>query len=558
MRTYGQFVTAVAFGMFLGASFAGGQVSPSQHGRELDANPSLGNRYNYETPSGPSINSQLYVTGQVSGLGYFRGTTAAVAPDTLRMSVPSAGLSDFNRRSVGVADALGGQPYIASPYYDRGRTVFGAESILTGRTAVGSNIPRTSATRAPSTSSFGRQLYIDALADFRTTEAARGARVMAPEAPRRMIDTPAAGTVRSPTFVASPALDRTPSNAMVISDLFGVRNADARDDLARELYLQAHPDQVLGRVEAGREQDGGTSAQVTGGLPGREPLGQGDVTAAPEARTAADANTLKLSGSITRAPGMPSRNQDVFIDMLLTLRQSRQARKLAERAAKNLPMPEALPKPVMRHKPGSLVEVLPNGGMLIHDLAGEGKDMFNLRMSRAGQQLRANQFYEAAYAYDTAGLHDRSNPLAMLGKGLSLLGAGETLTAAFEIERAMRMFPPLAEARVDLSAIMGAEALNAQLQRLDQRMSVAGPEARQRIEFLATFLYYNSNQYDKAKLSAQRLVSRIQADSILRTYAEGVLEETGGGVRKPQPGKADPPAGTPAGTRSPRKPPGMQ
>ncbi len=122
----------VATGM---VSAAGGQVAQRNVGQALDANPQIGSGgFNTVTGGADGVNSQLFVTGQVTGLRSFRGNIGYFAPDQLQMNVPSAGLSDFNRRSAGVGIIVGGG-YVASPYYDRSATVFGVRGITGGYTA---------------------------------------------------------------------------------------------------------------------------------------------------------------------------------------------------------------------------------------------------------------------------------------------------------------------------------------------------------------------------------------------------------------------------------------
>ena len=551
MKTTGRtFIAALAVWALLSFSMAQGQVRPTQSGRVLDASPSLGSRYNTEVSSGQNFNSQLYVTGQVTGLGYFHGSKGSSSFNQLQSRVPSASLgssgsSTFGSRSVGLTEALAGQTYRPSPYYSRSQTVLGPDSILTGKTVAGSNVPLAPTAPIPSASSFGRELYVDAMADFRLSEANRGARVMVPEQPltlpRARTAVEARGPISFRPWVGQPMSTR---ETVLVGDLFGVRQGRQQDDLARELFLQAHPEQRIQR-EAMRDQGVDTNRQLNGELPNRLPLGQRPSDVAPEVRRI-DANAITTGGLSGRIPGVPERNQDVFMDMLVTLRQVRQDRQVQARVAAGLPVPKSIALPTQpKPLPGALVENLGDGGMVIHSLAGQSKDMFNARMSMASQQLKANQYYEAAYSYETAGLHDQRNPLAKLGRGLSLLGAGESLTAAYEIEGAMKMFPPLAQTRVDLSSIMGAEAIGKQLTKLDQRMERATPEARQKLQFLATFLHYNSRQYDQAKTYAQKLVSEIQKDSLLRTYAQQVLDQTGGKEEKPEPDK-EPAPETPA------------
>jgi len=213
------------------------------------------------------------------------------------------------------------------------------------------------------------------------------------------------------------------------------------------------------------------------------------------------------------------------MDMLVTLRRDRDSRREQALVAVGLAPQRAAAAPIQT---GPVVDALveDQGGrsMVLHGLAGESKDRFNVQMALAGEQLRANQYYDAAYAYETASYQDKRNPLARIGRGLSLLGAGESLSASYEIERAVQMFPMLSRARIDLPAVMNAEVVRKQLELLDERVKTASPEARQRLEFLATFLYYNDQQFDKARTYAQKLIKSIQNESLLRAYAEDVLK----------------------------------
>ena len=103
---------AVAVAGLAGA--AGGQLRPVAGGRALDANFQVGSGgWNTTVRSPLGVSSQLYVDGQVTGLGNFRGTVGYNAPNQLHMTVPSAALSDFERRSVGISEVMGGAGYEA-------------------------------------------------------------------------------------------------------------------------------------------------------------------------------------------------------------------------------------------------------------------------------------------------------------------------------------------------------------------------------------------------------------------------------------------------------------
>jgi len=557
--------TVLAGGLLVFVASARGQVLPTQDGRELDASPALGSRYNSETPQA-QINSQLYVTGQVSGLAYFHGSPGYNSVDQLQTNVPSAVQSDFNRRSMDLSQALGGQTYLPSPYYSRGQTVLGVNSILAGRAAPGSNVPIAT---VPSATSLGQQLYVDAMADYRTSEANRGARTMMPGVSRTL---PGA----QPALVAGGAMSNaatilgTPvrlepamaTGALPAGGLFGVSGGQQQAELARELYFQAHPEQIGDQRQPQQRQGAIMDNKLDASVPGASPLGQGQLSpiaqpaqpAQPGQPSQPDADQpgaqAALGGSIQKLPATPVRNQDVFMDMLVTLRRDRDSRREQALAAAGLAPQRGAAAPIQTGPVvGALVEDQGGRSMVLHALAGESKDLFNVQMTLAGEQLRANQYYDAAYAYETASYQDKRNPLARIGRGLSLLGAGESLSASYEIERAVQMFPMMSKARIDLPAVMNAEVIRKQLDLLDERVKTASPEARQRLEFLATFLYYNDQQFDKAKTYAQKLVKSIQNESLLRAYAEDVLKL----LPAQQPKTPPEPAKTPETTGEPTK-----
>ncbi len=522
--------TVLAIGIFICVASAQGQVAPSQDGRMLDANPGLGSRYNAQVPQGLSVNSQLYVTGQVTGLSYFHGRTGSLASNQLMTNVPSSALSNFNRQSVNLSQALAGQTYMPAPYYDRGRTVLGMNSILAGRAAPGSNVPISS---VPSATSLGQQLYIDAMAEYRTVQASRIGQTLLPEQSRTLTQVRPDFNVgglneNSSAFPVSLGVQTTLMTvpSLSASDLFGISRGRQQADLARELYIHAHSDEIKARLDLSSQ-----GRKLDFGAQGTSPLGQTDSGTAPNTL---DANQIirqtTLGGAFQRPRGAPLRNQDVFMDMLITARQARQIPVAAAVGTAGGTQATGAKPPrgatvQAKSTMAGLVESQGVGTVVIHRLAGQSKDRFNIQMGRAGEQLRAKRFYEAASSYETAGLQDRRNPLARVGRGLSLLGAGETLSASYEIEGAMRAYPPLAQARLDLSSIVGKSVISKHLGVLDERIEAADPEVRQRLEFMATYLYYNDKQFDKAKSYAQRLVKSIQNKSLIRAYAEGVLAD---------------------------------
>ncbi len=493
---------ALTVAMALLAAPAAGQVVETQDGSAIDANPRVGSGgLNVRRPASNDLSSQLYVTGQVTGLAGFRAS-ANPAADTLRMNIPSAGLSGWRSRSVGLEDVRAGQPWRTRPYYERSRITLGASDILAGRNAPGTNVPISAVSAA---GGIGRQLYVDALADYRAIEGTEMPAPLAGGMTGRDLSPPSPTSARYRSD-AGLRLDRSGfaagepwrADASSATTLFGIPRGEDRQSLQRELYVQAHRDQFVSRrveSETNTESDAALAARVSG-----LPVGGADApTPAGQA-------------------GRPEPGTDPFIDMLVKIRELRERRAPTTRPAGAEGLPE---------RPGidSPLVDLAGDGLVLRDLAGKGNDLYNREMARAQRRLRRNNYYQAASMFETAGMIDSRNPLAHLGQGLSLVGAGESLSGAHKIRRALRLFPPLMRTQVDLAKIMDVEALEAQLSVLEKRMQHAGGDTRAMLQFLAAYLYRNIGEDTKARTYAERLRQYEQADRLLRSYAEMLLTD---------------------------------
>jgi len=188
----------------------------------------------------------------------------------------------------------------------------------------GSNVPIST---VPSATSLGHQLYIDALAEYRMTEANRAGQTLTRKPFRTLPQTRSMLSAGGPD-ADSPALAFTPPAAQMTlptvpslsgGDLFGISRGKQQADLARELYLHAHAGEMKVRQNVAAK-----GWKLNAGVPGASPLGRTDPGAEAKAR---DANQIgsqvTLGGLVQRPRGAPARNQDVFMDMLITLRSSR-------------------------------------------------------------------------------------------------------------------------------------------------------------------------------------------------------------------------------------------
>jgi hypothetical protein len=442
------------------------------------------------------INSQLFVTGQVSGLAAFRGSVPYAAPDAFRGSVPSGGLGSFNRRSVGVRDVRAGRVYGPRAYREPSSTVLRAGEIIAGENLPGSSVPARAGERVGR--SLADELYVDATAGYRP---------IAPVGQERLGEQsyrePVGGTYR---LEVSPARIEALATPSAGGTLFGVPRAEERAELVRQLReTAAEPpeEQILTRIEPRRE---GRREEGTGNLEPRvvEPAEEPDVE--PEADTGAGEYLFPPAG------------EDVYLDLLLAMRGRQRGRSAAGSGYRDVRQAETLQRPSRTGRP--LVEARTQGPVVVHGLAGRGPDLFNRYMGQADSQLEAGNFYDARKSYELAHVVDGDNPLADVGLALSSFGAGEPATAGFYLHRAMRTFPPIMETHFDLPAIMPEQRLREMLpdlrRRLDHREDA-------QLLLLATFLRHNLGEQGPAGELAERLRALAGDDPVARAYAEFIL-----------------------------------
>ena len=507
------------------------------------------------------VNSQLYVTGQVSGLNAFRGQVGYFAPNQLNLVPPSAAQLQFRRQSVGLPDVMGGSTATAVPYYDRSNTAFLLPAIQSGQAVPGSNQPF-----AVSTPESVRQLYQDVVTRYKPLVPTQG----------RPIESTISITppVEVNRYYPS-ALGQLPSGpglypgAPGAGAYFGIGDQVQRQQLATELYQQA--------VKAGQAPD--DRAAVTRQEPidseVKTAITTGDVQPLPPERSEAtqreqaqqklqesvgspqqdgkpepkerrpserDAGagvtagqdrqlTLESSGGVrvgvqqTRgrmpevpfAPSLPPPGQDVYVDMLVQLRQLRQAQQAAQEA-KESPAPGGVAA-----RPAPAVDTA-SGGVLLRSLAGAGADRYNDTMRRAQELLRRGRYYDAAGLYDQAVTLDRSNPLPRLGLAVSLFAAGEPYRAGFHLRKAMEIFPPTMETRLDVPHLMSDVVFQEQLAFAAKTFSQAQRPAPLLALSLA-YMYQTVGETDKAQAIAVELakLSADDNDPLMAAYANYVL-----------------------------------
>ena len=147
--------------------------------------------------------------------------------------------------------------------------------------------------------------------------------------------------------------------------------------------------------------------------------------------------------------------------------------------------------------------------------ATKATDRFNELMKAAEAYIKQKQYYKAADAYSLAAIYQPNNPLPYAGKAHSLFGAGEYMSSAYFLSRAIEIFPDYTRFKIDLAAMFGDKDLFekriADIKEWQERTS--SPE----LQFLLAYIYLETGQLEMAQRMANGAMVNMPQSSALQT-----------------------------------------
>ncbi|HCO92389.1 MAG TPA: hypothetical protein DIU00_00300 [Phycisphaerales bacterium] len=122
---------------------------------------------------------------------------------------------------------------------------------------------------------------------------------------------------------------------------------------------------------------------------------------------------------------------------------------------------------------------------------------FDQHMRAAEHYLRAGEYYRAAGCFSLATMYQSDNPLALAGRGHALLAAGEYVSSALFLSRALQVSPEYLQMRIDLTAMLDDERkLAGRVEDIEQWLARSGSS---QLQFLLGYIYYRTGQLLEAK-----------------------------------------------------------
>ncbi len=129
--------------------------------------------------------------------------------------------------------------------------------------------------------------------------------------------------------------------------------------------------------------------------------------------------------------------------------------------------------------------------------ASFAEDKFNRHMRAAEEYLKRGRYYRAADAYTLAAIYKPDDPLAYAGKSHALFAAGEYMSSALFLARALEIFPEYAQFKIDLVAMVGdKDKLESRLANVEEWLDESNAAE---LQFLLGYVYYQMGRQKEAE-----------------------------------------------------------
>jgi len=158
--------------------------------------------------------------------------------------------------------------------------------------------------------------------------------------------------------------------------------------------------------------------------------------------------------------------------------------------------------------------------------ASFSKDKFNQYLSAAEQYLKQGKYYRAADAYTLASIYKPDDPLAYAGKSHALFAAGEYMSSALFLSRALEIFPEYAQLKIDIEAMVGdIDKLETRVVDVEQWLERSDAAE---LWFLLGYVYYQMDRPQHAKEAIDAAYEKMPMAPPVITLKKAIYEHING------------------------------
>ncbi len=147
---------------------------------------------------------------------------------------------------------------------------------------------------------------------------------------------------------------------------------------------------------------------------------------------------------------------------------------------------------------------------------------FDKYMLAAEEYLKEGRYYLAADVYTLAAIYKPDDPLAYAGKSHALFAAGEYMSSALYLSRAITIFPDYVRFKIDIVGMVGDK------DKLESRIAEVREWLKNRdvpeLNFLLAYVYYQMGRGDEAKKSIDAAYAQMSEVASVKVLKEAIYE----------------------------------
>lgn len=549
-------------------------TATDRDGRLLDKNPLVGSGgingpVSYPIPG---MSSNAIITGNVTGLGGFKGYSPIVDTSRFRAELPSSGLSGFQAETVNLNQVTSGAAtYRPSFYYGQSETISDLGYIRNGLNIPGSSTLRSTLTTPPTPLN---SRPIDSLLVQPT--AGGDTRLQYNLQPFNPMMQQTKLTPITDNRIGAPAI--TSSGSPVMSS-YGMATAPLTTSYSPTVANQPNTSGTMEALRANSSVNDVatmrntpisntvqkptemvnttlTPSQTTTPLNGvnrDNPLVANNSTLAagtkqtPLKTIQQEAKESARADSMTTGP-MSTKGNDRFAEMVNAVGRAqamgvknlgflgRSTPQVAVTTADGKPIPPSNgqatdaklqePKAVpTEHGIAELATVARWAHDTLEDpvrtFASKNKAQVDEYIEAGEKALKLGQYYNAARWFDMASTIAPTNPLPLLGRGHALMAAGDYMSAFLSIRRGLERFPQIAAFRLDLPSLVGRHD-TFDLRRADLESKLEKGEHYE-LRFLLGYIQLYSDLTEEGLLNLEQAAKGAPPHSIVVIFPDLIL-----------------------------------
>lgn len=145
---------------------------------------------------------------------------------------------------------------------------------------------------------------------------------------------------------------------------------------------------------------------------------------------------------------------------------------------------------------------------------------FDEHIRAAEEHLRAGRYYQAADSFSLAAVYKPDHIAVLVGKSHALFAAGEYVSSALFLSRALAAFPEYVRVDVDLTALLGGQDKIAR--RLADIEQWYARSASGQLQFLLSYVYYRTGRLSEAKRAVETAYQKMPELPAVRTMKTAI------------------------------------